>query len=43
MSLDLFVVLVGGITALLPIFAKDVLGTGPWASGCCARRPQSAR
>ena len=43
MSLDLFVVLVGGITALLPIFAKDILETGPWGLGCCARRRRSVR
>ncbi len=29
-SLDLFAVLLGGATALLPIFAKDILHTGPW-------------
>lgn len=28
-SLDLFAVLLGGATALLPIFAKDILHTGP--------------
>ena len=28
-SLDLFAVLLGGATALLPIFAKDVLHVGP--------------
>ncbi len=39
MSLDLFVVLVGGITALLPIFAKDVLGTGPWGLGLLRSAP----
>jgi MFS family permease len=33
MSLDLFVVLVGGITALLPIFAKDILNVGPFGLG----------
>lgn len=32
-SLDLFAVLLGGATALLPIFAKDVLHTGPWGLG----------
>jgi MFS family permease len=39
MSLDLFVVLVGGITALLPIFAKDVLETGPWGLGLLRSAP----
>ena len=39
MSLDLFVVLVGGITALLPIFAKDVLHTGPWGLGLLRSAP----
>ncbi|MFO5855294.1 hypothetical protein ACLBSO_35465, partial [Klebsiella pneumoniae] len=28
-SLDLFAVLLGGATALLPVFAKDILLTGP--------------
>jgi MFS family permease len=32
-SLDLFAVLLGGATALLPIYAKDVLHTGPWGLG----------
>jgi hypothetical protein len=39
MSLDLFVVLVGGITALLPIFAKDVLGTEAWGLGLLRSAP----
>src|SRR5207253_1635905 len=29
-SLDLFAVVLGGVTALLPIYAKDILQTGPW-------------
>lgn len=33
MSLDLFAVLFGGATALLPAFARDVLHTGPTALG----------
>jgi len=37
LSLDLFAVLLGGATALLPIFAKDILNAGPWALG--ALRP----
>jgi MFS family permease len=32
-SLDLFAVLLGGATALLPIYAKDILHTGPWGLG----------
>jgi MFS family permease len=32
-SLDLFAVLLGGATALLPIFARDLLHTGPWGLG----------
>ncbi len=39
MSLDLFVVLVGGLTALLPIFAKDVVQTGPWGLGLLRSAP----
>jgi MFS family permease len=39
MSLDLFVVLVGGITALLPIFAKDVLNAGPEGLGLLRSAP----
>lgn len=32
-SLDLFAVLLGGVTALLPIYAKDILHTGPTGLG----------
>jgi len=32
-SLDLFAVLLGGATALLPIYARDILHSGPWALG----------
>jgi MFS family permease len=39
MSLDLFAVLLGGATALLPIFARDVLGTGPWGLGLLRSAP----
>jgi predicted MFS family arabinose efflux permease len=39
MTLDLFVVLVGGVTALLPMFAKDVLHTGPWGLGLLRSAP----
>ena len=32
-SLDLFAVLLGGASALLPIYAHDILMTGPWGLG----------
>jgi MFS family permease len=32
-SLDLFAVLLGGAVALLPVYAKEVLHTGPWGLG----------
>jgi MFS family permease len=32
-SLDLFAVLLGGAVALLPVYAHDVLQTGPWGLG----------
>jgi MFS family permease len=38
-SLDLFAVLLGGATALLPIFARDVLHTGPWGLGLLKAAP----
>jgi MFS family permease len=38
-SLDMFAVLLGGATALLPIFAKDVLQTGPWGLGMLRAAP----
>jgi MFS family permease len=38
-SLDLFVVMLGGITALLPIYARDVLETGPWGLGLLRSAP----
>jgi MFS family permease len=38
-SLDLFAVLLGGVTALLPIYAKDVLATGPWGLGLLRSAP----
>ena len=38
-SLDLFAVLLGGATALLPIFAKDILMTGPWGLGLLRAAP----
>ena len=38
-SLDLFAVLLGGATALLPIFAKDILHVGPWGLGLLRAAP----
>ena len=38
-SLDLFAVLFGGATALLPIFARDILATGPWGLGLLRSSP----
>jgi len=38
-SLDLFAVLLGGATALLPIYAKDILLTGPWGLGLLRAAP----
>jgi hypothetical protein len=38
-SLDLFAVLLGGATALLPAFARDVLHTGPWGLGLLRLSP----
>jgi MFS family permease len=39
MSLDLFAVLLGGATALLPIYARDILETGPWGLGLLRAAP----
>jgi MFS family permease len=38
-SLDLFAVVLGGVTALLPIYAKDILHTGPWGLGLLRAAP----
>jgi MFS family permease len=38
-SLDLFAVLLGGATALLPIYARDILETGPWGLGLLRSAP----
>jgi MFS family permease len=38
-SLDLFAVLLGGATALLPIYARDILMTGPWGLGLLRAAP----
>jgi MFS family permease len=37
--LDLFAVVLGGVTALLPIYAKDILQTGPWGLGLLRAAP----
>ena len=39
LSLDLFAVLLGGATALLPIFARDILHTGPQGLGVLRSAP----
>jgi MFS family permease len=38
-SLDLFAVLLGGATALLPIYAREILHTGPWGLGVLCSAP----
>src|SRR6266478_4664108 len=38
-SLDLVAVLLGGATALLPVYARDILGTGPWGLGLLRAAP----
>lgn len=38
-SLDLFAVLLGGATALLPVYARDILDAGPWALGLLRTSP----
>ena len=38
-TLDLFVVLLGGVTALLPIFARDILVVGPIGLGLLRSAP----
>jgi MFS family permease len=38
-SLDLVAVLLGGATALLPIYARDILQTGPWGLGVLRAAP----
>jgi hypothetical protein len=39
MTLDLFAVLLGGATGLLPIYARDILGTGPGGFGLLRSAP----
>ncbi|HTO84302.1 MAG TPA: MFS transporter [Methylomirabilota bacterium] len=38
-SLDLFTVLLGGATTLLPIYARDILHTGSWGLGVLRAAP----
>jgi len=38
-SLDLFAVMFGGATALMPIFARDILMTGAWGLGLLRAAP----
>ncbi len=38
-SLDLFAVLLGGVTALLPIYARDILSAGPLGLGILRAAP----
>jgi MFS family permease len=38
-SLDLFAVLLGGATALLPVYARDILAVGPWGLGLLRSAP----
>jgi MFS family permease len=38
-SLDLFAVMLGGAAALLPIYAKDILHSGPWGFGMLRAMP----
>ncbi|MCP1212916.1 MFS transporter [Acetobacter okinawensis] len=38
-SLDLFAVLLGGATAMLPMFATDILHAGPWGLGLLRAAP----
>lgn len=38
-SLDLFAVLLGGATALLPVYARDILDVGPWGLGLLRAGP----
>jgi MFS family permease len=38
-SLDLFAVLLGGAIALLPVYAREILRTGPWGLGLLRASP----
>jgi MFS family permease len=38
-SLDMFAVLLGGAVALLPVYAREILNTGPWGLGLLRSAP----
>jgi MFS family permease len=38
-SLDLCVIMLGGVIALLPVYARDILQTGPWGLGLLRSAP----
>lgn len=38
-SLDMFAVLLGGAVALLPVYAREILRTGPWGLGLLRTAP----
>jgi MFS family permease len=38
-SLDMFAVLLGGATTLLPVYAREILHTGPWGLGLLRSAP----
>ena len=42
-SLDLFAVLLGGAVALLPVYAREILHTGPWGLGLLRTAPGVGR
>ncbi len=42
-SLDLFAVLLGGAVALLPVYAREILKTGPWGLGIITLRSRNRR
>src|SRR5271170_2409712 len=39
LSLDMFAVLLGGAVALLPVYAREILHTGPWGLGLLRSAP----
>ena len=42
-SLDMFAVLLGGAVALLPVYASEILKTGPWGLGLLRSAPGVGR